>query len=158
MQICFTDKIKREEFDKKWFDEYDTLLAKNNGSGLKLDKQPVVEAVLSPINYLNGKEINLLAYCVMPNHVHLVFTEFENSKGMSKIMHSIKRTSAREINKLLKRDGPVWQSESYDHIMRNEDDLYRIIEYVLYNPVKAGLVERWEDWEFTFVSEEVMGS
>lgn len=71
-------------------------------------------------------------------------------------MHSIKRTSARGINKLLKRTGSVWQPESYDYIVRDEDDLYRIIEYVMMNPVKAGLVEAWEEWEYTFVSEEFL--
>ena len=69
-------------------------------------------------------------------------------------MQSIKRYSAREINRLVKRSGSLWQAESYDHVVRDEDELLRIIQYVMNNPVKAGLVEDWKDWKHTFVSEE----
>jgi REP element-mobilizing transposase RayT len=54
----------------------------------------------------------------------------------------------------LKRSGSLWQAESYDHVVRDEDEQFRIIEYVINNPVKAGLVEDWKDWKHTFVSEE----
>jgi REP element-mobilizing transposase RayT len=70
-------------------------------------------------------------------------------------MKSIKGFSAREINKLLNRKGSIWQSESFDHIVRDEDELYRIINYVIMNPVKAGLVENWRDWNFTYVNKEL---
>ena len=89
----------------------------------------------------------------MPNHVHLVFHLKENSRSVDKIMHSIKRYSARESNKILQREGSFWQSESYDHIVRDEDELERIIKYVLMNPVKAKLVEKWEDWEYSYLAE-----
>lgn len=61
LKTALRTKSLREDFDRKWFDEYDTLLAKNNDSGLRLDKKLMAEAVVSPINYLNEKEIKLLA-------------------------------------------------------------------------------------------------
>lgn len=69
-------------------------------------------------------------------------------------MKSIKGISAREANKILDRKGSFWQSESYDHIVRDEDELERIIKYIIYYPVKAGLVEKWEDWEHTYLLED----
>ena len=69
-------------------------------------------------------------------------------------MKSVKGISAREANKILNRKGSFWQSESYDHIVRNEEELERIIKYVIYNPVKAGLVDKWEDWENNYIAED----
>ena len=71
-------------------------------------------------------------------------------------MKSIKGFSAREINKLLNRKGSIWQSESFDHIVRDEDEFYRDMNYVIMNPVKAGLVENWRDWKFTYVNKELL--
>lgn len=108
----------------------------------------------------------------MPNHVHVVFHLLDEEKQSSAdrnvcdtvsqpfqavkvaiIMQSIKGYSAREANKILKRKGSFWQSESYDHIVRDEDELKRIIKYVLFNPVKANLVTKWEDWVYTYLAE-----
>jgi putative transposase len=66
-----------------------------------------------------------------------------------RIMHSIKRHSARECNKLLGARGPFWQDESYDHGVFDIEELGRIVEYVELNPVRAGLVRDPEDWPFS---------
>ena len=70
------------------------------------------------------------------------------------IMKSIKGYSAREANKILGRKGSFWQTESFDHIVRNEDELNRIVKYVIMNPVKAGLAEKWQNWEHTYLADE----
>ena len=69
---------------------------------------------------------------------------------MSTIMHSLKRRTAREANQLLNREGDFWQHENYDHSVRDDKERLRIVNYVLSNPVKAGLVYRPEDWEWTY--------
>jgi putative DNA methylase len=103
----------------------------------------------------------------MPNHVHAVFQpilpdgqrleldapepvgEREDSVSpLSIIMHSLKSYTAHEANKLLTRTGSFWQRESYDHWIRDEDELERIVLYVQANPIKAGLVSRPQDWFF----------
>ncbi len=73
---------------------------------------------------------------------------------IDKLMKSIKGISAREANKILGKKGSFWQAESYDHIVRDEDELNRIVKYVNYNPVKAKLVDMWEDWEHTYLADE----
>ena len=65
-------------------------------------------------------------------------------------MQSIKRISAGDCNKVLGRKGKFWQEESYDRWVRNDRELYFVIRYVLLNPVKAGLVENWNDWKYTY--------
>ncbi len=76
------------------------------------------------------------------------------SMTVDEIMKSIKGYSAREANKILNKKGNFWQPESYDHIVREEDELNRIVNYVIMNPVKAGLTENWQDWEHTYLAEE----
>lgn len=73
-------------------------------------------------------------------------TQIILSERISKIMKFIKGISAREANKLLQKKGIFWQTESYDHIVRDETELGKIIKYVIYNPVKAKLIEKWADW------------
>jgi REP element-mobilizing transposase RayT len=95
----------------------------------------------------------------MPNHVHLVLTPYESSEtadySLTKIMHNIKRNSANHANKVLDRTGAFWQHETYDHFIRDETELERIIKYVLYNPVKAGLVKDQNDWKWTYCKYDV---
>ncbi|MCX6151737.1 MAG: hypothetical protein NTX22_14535 [Ignavibacteriales bacterium] len=69
---------------------------------------------------------------------------------VTKILQDLKKFTAVNCNKLLNRSGSFWQHESYDHVVRDEKELKRIVEYVLNNPVKAGLCEKWEDWKYSY--------
>jgi len=96
----------------------------------------------------------LICYTIMSNHVHTVFELIKNNKGLDKIMKSIKGITARESNKILNRSGKFWQDESYDRLIRNEKEFYRVINYVLMNPVKAGLIENWRDWKYSYCNPD----
>ena len=93
----------------------------------------------------------------MPSHFHLVFepdsewaeTLAEERSPREVIMHSLDRHSARECNRVLGRTGEFWQHESYDHVVRDEAELERIVQYIENNPVKAGLCGRPEEWRFS---------
>lgn len=147
-------KTKKEKYlkDKKFFAEYDKLLD-NNRKIQYLKNEKIAKIVQQSLHFYDKKDFKLICYTIMPNHVHLVFYLFDNLRTVDKIMQSIKRYSARESNKILKRKGSFWQSESFDHIVRDEDELEKIIKYVLYNPVKAKLVNDWKDWKFTYLAE-----
>jgi REP element-mobilizing transposase RayT len=74
----------------------------------------------------------------MPNHVHAVVQPLPGF-ALNKILHSWKSFSATHANKVLNRTGNFWQVESYDHLIRDEEDLARQTRYVLENPERAGL-------------------
>jgi putative transposase len=65
-------------------------------------------------------------------------------------MHCLKRHTARKANQLLGRGGSFWEHESYDHFVGNAEEWQRIIAYVLNNPVKAGFVQDWKDWKWSY--------
>jgi putative transposase len=66
------------------------------------------------------------------------------------IMQSLKGYTARKCNEQLGRSGEFWQHESFDHIVRNEEEFVGILDYVLNNPVKAGMVCAWQDWKWSY--------
>jgi hypothetical protein len=68
----------------------------------------------------------------------------------------LKKNTAIKCNKVLGRTGAFWQHESYDHIVRDADELKRIVSYVLNNPVKAGLTGYPEQWDYSFVNYDLI--
>ena len=89
----------------------------------------------------------------MPDHAHLVLMPLADGNGnfsIPEIMQGIKGTSAHRINKLLHRKGLVWQQESFDHVLRQEESIRAKVEYLINNPVRAGLVSRTEKYPWVW--------
>jgi REP element-mobilizing transposase RayT len=82
----------------------------------------------------------------MPNHVHVVFAPFTGC-GLAEILHSWKSFTAKRANTLLGLAGEFWEREYYDHLLRDERDLARVIDYVRTNPERAGL----KNWEWLWI-------
>ena len=116
-----------------YFGKFDEILDKATSGPCWLKDEQIVEVVADAIRLHDKKEYDLLAYCIMPNHVHLVFTvrhdyissmraEAHTTGTMSATSHYIvtdilrliKGATAREANKILNRTGAFWQHESYD--------------------------------------------
>ncbi len=138
-----------EEF-KEAFEKYDHLLHKNIQRNNDLKDDVLAGICIDSIMYPNEKDYNLICYCVMPNHVHIVFELLQGNRGISKIMQGVKRASSRKCNKSLDKEGKFWQDESYDRFIRDDREYYYTIRYVLKNPVKAGLVKDWQSWPYTY--------
>jgi putative transposase len=124
--------------------------------------------VVNAFHHFAGERYDLIAYAVMPSHFHWVFRPCEDfgtarnrggahTPARERIMHSIKRFTARECNKILGAHGSFWQDESFDHCVFDMDELARVIDYVELNPVRAGLVKRREDWPFSSAKLRITG-
>jgi REP element-mobilizing transposase RayT len=107
------------------------------------------DIVLSALHYWNGQRIELDAAVVMPDHVHAIFRVMDGS-DLSAILHSIKSFSASAVNRLMGTNGSLWLDESFDHIIRHEQEWEEKIAYVRNNPVKRGLVADWGDYPWTW--------
>lgn len=115
----------------------------------------LAQMVMDALNFgaKHLKYYTLIAYVIMPNHVHVVLTP---RVPLPRITKSIKGFTAREANKILGRTGErFWQDESYDHWVRNEKELQKIIAYIERNPVSAGLADRIEDWPWSSASLKI---
>jgi len=142
----------KDYLNEDLFFEYDSLLDNSERNKYLINKE-LAQLVKNEIHKYDGKEYKLLCYSIMPNHVHLIFHLNDNSRCVSKIMQAIKRVSAFRINQYLNTHGNFWQPESYDHIVRDYDELNKIIRYTLMNPVNAKIVDNWEEYEHNFLSE-----
>jgi putative transposase len=147
-------EIKRHEEHKRFFGRYDSELDRAEFGPQWLREPAVATIVFDALKGKNGQEYDLEAFTIMSYHVHVVLTPLpiENNgyTPLASILHGIKRSTAWYANSALGRKGSFWQHESYDHFVRNERELERIVNYVKYNPVKAKLVEDWEAWPWTY--------
>jgi REP element-mobilizing transposase RayT len=113
----------------------------------------IARMMVESIRWRDGKVYELLAFCIMPNHVHMVFS---TDNPLPVVMQSLKGYTSRQANQILNRKGKFWQDESYDHVIRNEEELERILKYVVNNPVKAGLVDAPEQWPWTYCKFDIL--
>jgi len=97
----------------------------------------VADMLQTALHRFVGERYLLFAWCIMPNHVHLLLKPLPGW-DLASIMHSIKSYSAKQANRILGRSGVFWQREYYDHIVRDADQSHRFLQYILDNPVKAG--------------------
>jgi len=119
-------------------------------------------SVLESCLHDNETKFDLKVAVVMPDHVHTIFTPLIDYDAMeifslAVITDAIKGASAHRINRILGRKGKkVWQTESFDHVLRASESLDAKIQYVLENPVRAGLTDAWQNypwlWKKAFVN------
>jgi len=119
----------------------------------------IAQIVIDNLRFHNGKRYELEAWCVMPNHVHVVIRVESNDKNLNSdltpILHSWKSFTAHEANKILRRGDQFWQNEYYDHLMRSDEEFAYYCKYTLENPVQAKLCQKWSDWRWSGCSEKV---
>ncbi len=154
LQEKFRNDLPDEK--KKIFKHYDSLLDKTYGNIKYLAIPEIANACKESIMFFDKKDIEVICYCIMPNHVHLVFSLLNKNKSITDLLKSIKRYSARKANEILNTKGQFWQKESFDRWIRDEKELYNVIKYVLLNPVKAGLVEEYQNWQHTYCKKEYL--
>ena len=159
LKINKLPESQKESAHRAWFAKYDDYLDKALHGSPYLKNEQIADMLATSIQFRDEKVCDLIAYCIMPNHGHLVCTPLEKSDrtyfSLTEILHSLKRHTAREANKILQRSGTFWQDESYDHFIRDDAELERIVKYVLYNPVKANLVKEQFDWKWSYSKYEI---
>jgi REP element-mobilizing transposase RayT len=160
---------KLEELRWSLFRKVERQLDHEYAGKCYLQEEKVAQTLLDRLKQYDGQLYELQAYCIMPNHVHLLISlqaQIVDDQGfylaetpktyvqLHKIMQLIKGGSAYLINKHLGRSGPLWAKDSYDRYMRNGKEWENTVQYIIENPVKAGLVKRAEDWTFSFVAAD----
>jgi len=137
-----TAKDARKKLESLYSERMEEALEQGHGE-CHMRRKDIAEIVRDAILRYAGERFELGAWCVMPNHVHLLIQPKEGFP-LSEILQGMKAFSAKMANRLLGLEGTFWQRESYDHIIRDGEDYGKQTRYVLANPGKAGLV----GWEF----------
>jgi REP element-mobilizing transposase RayT len=113
----------------------------------ELARPEIATLVENALLHFDGERYRLIAWCVMPNHVHTL-VESNEGHALADIVHSWKSYTAKAANRLLARTGDFWQREYHDRYIRDAQHLAAAISYIDENPVKAGLVNTPQDWPF----------
>ena len=98
-------------------------------------------------SYIDTYDIPLFAYCLMPDHLHLLIGPTK-SKGIVDIVRDLKS----QIGFHAKKKGygrPLWQKSFYDHFLRKEESVQSTVSYILNNPVRKGMVNEWRDYPYS---------
>lgn len=119
----------------------------DSGHGECLLARPdLAKIVQDELLRLDIERYRLMAWCIMPNHVHVVIEQVEDISGT---VRRWKSWTSREINTALGRSGALWRREYFDRVARDEKHLQTMIHYVENNPVAAGLVASAVDWRWS---------
>jgi REP element-mobilizing transposase RayT len=123
LEACATEYVQR----------LDRWLHKGHGNCC-LAEPAASEIVEKALHFFDGQRYALGSYVIMPNHVHVLVAP-TGEQELTKILHSWKSFTAKQINTVLCRQGTLWQDESFDHIVRSDESLRKFTEYIEQNPV-----------------------
>ncbi len=141
---------RRLEFFGRWDSELDN--SKYGPHWLSLPE--IGRIIRDSLHHHNSRLYDIDTFCILSNHVHVIFTPLMTKArvytSLAKIMHALKSYTANTANRILDRKGQFWQHESYDHVIRNEEELLHYRSYVLNNPVNAKLVDSAERWPWSY--------
>jgi REP element-mobilizing transposase RayT len=116
------------------------------GHGACYLKRPeIADMIQDAVLFFDGKRYDLVAWVVMPNHVHTLFRPLAGN-SLTAILHSWKSYTAKEANRILRRSGQFWEEDYFDRYIRDEDHFHAAMAYIEDNPVKARLCLRPDEW------------
>ncbi|MFH1335137.1 MAG: transposase [Candidatus Zixiibacteriota bacterium] len=119
--------------------------------------EKICSLVLEDLKFYRMKyKFKLHGYVIMPDHLHLLMSLSEDG-NVSRIMHDFKSHIAQETNITLKRSGAFWQEGFYDHIIRDERDFIKKVDYIHKNPLTSGLVKDPSEYQFSSFRNYYMG-
>ncbi len=108
----------------------------------------IASVIQNALLYFDSKRYTLHRWVVMPNHVHVLITP-NSGESLAAIVHSWKSFTAKKANAIIERTGPFWQREYFDRAIRNCDHFEDAVNYVDFNPVRAGLCASPADWMYS---------
>jgi REP element-mobilizing transposase RayT len=148
--ITFRRKnIRLKDFDYKNGYAYFVTICTSNKKTY-FDNHDLAGFVESTLQFrINKNEIMLFCYCIMPNYIHLLLSLDEKyGNSLSGWISSFKRYISRIANEKYSIKN-LWQRNYYDHVVRGNESLSNIAEYILNNPVRKGLAGKWTEYPFS---------
>ena len=113
-----------------------------------LKDERIAKLVEDTLFYYDGRHYQLVRWCIMPNHVH-VMIETKDTCSLSTIIKEWKSYTAHKAKKILGATGPFWMQEYFDRYVRDMNHYNNVVAYIDANPVKAGLVKEPAEWRWS---------
>jgi putative transposase len=111
-------------------------------------------AIIKGLRIKNGNIVDIIAYCIMPTHLHFLLRPREES-SVSAFMNNILNSYTKYFNGKHNRKGPLWEGPSSKIIIENDYQLLHVTRYIHLNPVTAYLVNSPEDWPYSSYEEYI---
>ncbi|MFT3742385.1 MAG: transposase [Gammaproteobacteria bacterium] len=137
--------------EKHKLSDVEKYLDRHYGSCI-LSKPEIAQIVIDNWHWFDEQRYKLHAFVVMPNHVHLLIRVFEGN-ALSHIIHGWKSYTANRIKQFVRAPTTIWQADYWDRFIRDQDHFNRVVEYIHYNPVKAGICEKPSYWPYSSAFE-----
>lgn len=138
LELQHLSEVQQHEFHQTFSKRFHECLDDGHGECL-LRQPPVAAIVANSFHHFDGERYCLGDFVVMPNHVHVLVRLFGEQGALQQQCRSWKKFTATEINRLMGRHGHFWQTESYDHLVRDAAQLAKFQRYIAANPAKARL-------------------
>jgi putative DNA methylase len=138
--------LAKQNSESELYKLIEDCLDRGSGSNWLQDPQ-VADIVEKALLFFDQERYQLHAWTIMPNHVHALLTLHE-AYSLSTIVHSWKSFTANKANAILHRTGAFWQAEYFDRFIRSDRHFQDTCEYIENNPVKAGLCDDPQTWQF----------
>ena len=154
-------KRRLPHFERPWGKYAVTFSTRNHRQLAPRERDILLESIVHGAEH---NQYELYAACVMPDHIHLLLEpqvkEQSDSRdtifwSLTEILQGIKSTSAHRINKAAGTQGPVWEKESFDRLIRSEQDFREKFHYIARNPWNAGIVNQDEDYAWLWTPEDL---
>jgi len=101
--------------------------------------------------------VQIICYCVMPTHIHLVLKQMED-KGISVFINNVFNSYSRYFNIKHNRKGPLWESSFKKVLVESDSQLLHLTRYIHLNPVTAYIINNPEDWKWSSYREYISGN
>jgi REP element-mobilizing transposase RayT len=146
-------------FERPWSKYAVTFSTRNHRQLTPRERDIVFQSIVHGAEH---NQYELYVACVMPDHVHLLFepqVKEQDASGetifwsMTEILQGIKSASAHRINKAAGAQGPIWENESFDRLIRSERDLQEKFHHIARNPWDANIVKQNEDYPWMWTPE-----
>jgi putative transposase len=118
-----------------------------------LDRKPLLavpeaaDVVVEALRFRHRRTADVQAFAVMPDHVHLLLSLLKKGTTLSRWVGDLKRWTVR-MTRAAGHTELVWQTNFYEHVLRGDEELAAVAQYILENPVRKGLAPRWQDYRW----------
>ena len=135
--------VENDQIRRFTFSRTDESLDQGYGN-CWMRQSEIADVVANSLRFFDGRRYTLHAWCVMPNHVHVLIT-LRSQETLDRVLHSWKSFSSSKANEILGKTGSTfWEHESFDRLVRSDQEFFKVWRYILANPGKAGLKAwRW---------------